>query len=151
MAEAAGARTQLTGVVGALAVAALLLVAPTLLRHLPYSVLAAVVIVSAIGMIEWRDLRRIYRIQQWEFWLSMACMAGVLVLGALQGIALAVVIAVIEFPWDGWRPYSAALGRTDAVDGYHDIQRHPEARQIPGLLLLRWAAPLFFANAEAFQ
>ena len=151
VAEAAGARTQLTGVVGALAIALLLVLAPELLRHLPNTALAAVVIASAIGLFEVSDLRRIYRIQRWEFWLSMACFAGVAVLGAIPGIALAIVIAVIEFLWDGWRPHSAVLGRVEHVKGYHDIARYPEARLIPGLVLFRWDAPLFFANADLFH
>jgi high affinity sulfate transporter 1 len=151
VAEAAGARTQLTGVVGALAIALLLVVAPNLLQHLPHTALAAVVIASAIGLIEVSDLRRIYRIQRWEFWLSMVCFAGVAMLGAIPGIALAIVIAVIEFLWDGWRPHSAVLGRVKRVKGYHDITRYPEARLIPGLVLFRWDAPLFFANAELFH
>jgi MFS superfamily sulfate permease-like transporter len=151
VAEAAGAKTQLTGVVGALAVALLLVVAPDLLKNLPASALAAVVIASAIGLIEVTDLRRIYRIQRWEFWLSIACTVGVTVLGAIEGIGLAIVIAVIEFLWDAWRPYSAVLGRADGVKGYHDITRYPDARLIPGLVLFRWDAPLFFANAELFH
>jgi high affinity sulfate transporter 1 len=151
VAEAAGARTQLTGVVGALAVAVLLLAAPNLLHDLPIAALAAVVIASAIGLIEITDLRRIFRVQQWEFWLSLACTAGVAMLGAIPGIGLAIVIAVIEFLWDAWRPYSAVLGRADGLKGYHDIARHPEARQIPGLVMFRWDAPLFFANAEWFN
>jgi len=151
VAEAAGARTQLTGVVGALSVALLLLVAPDLLRHLPSGALAAVVIASAIGLIEVTDLRRIFRIQRWEFWLSIVCTVGVAVLGAIAGIGLAIVIAVIEFLWDGWRPHSAVLGRAEGLKGYHDIERHPEARVIPGLVLFRWDAPLFFANAELFH
>ena len=151
VAEAAGARTQLTGVVGALAVALLLLAAPNLLRHLPAAALAAVVIASAIGLIEVADLARIYRIQPWEFWLSIVCLVGVAVLGAIPGIGLAIVIALIEFLWDAWRPYSAVLGRADGVEGYHDITRYPEARQIPGFVLFRWDAPLFFANAELFK
>ncbi|MBK5351077.1 sulfate permease [Pseudomonas sp. TH41] len=151
VAEAAGARTQLTGVVGALAVAVLLMVAPNLLQSLPNSALAAVVIASAIGLIEVADLRRIYRIQRWEFWLSIVCTIGVAVLGAIQGIGLAIVIAVIEFLWDGWRPYSAVLGQAEGVQGYHDIQRYPDASLIPGLVLFRWDAPLFFANAELFN
>jgi MFS superfamily sulfate permease-like transporter len=151
VAEAAGARTQLTGVVGALAVAALLLLAPGLLRNLPVSTLAAVVIASAFGLIEIADLRRFWRIQRWEFWLSIGCLLGVALLGAIQGIGLAIVIAVIEFLWDGWRPHSAVLGRVDGVKGYHDIARHPEARVVPGLVLFRWDAPLFFANAELFR
>jgi high affinity sulfate transporter 1 len=151
VAESAGAKTQLTGVVGALAVATLLVVAPDALRNLPTTALAAVVIASAIGLIEIADLRRIYRIQRWECWLSIGCTAGVVVLGAIPGIGFAIVIAVIEFLWDGWRPYSAILGRVEGVKGYHDVTRYPDARQIPGLVLFRWDAPLFFANAELFQ
>ena len=151
VAEAAGARTQLTGVVGALSVALLLLVAPDLLQHLPSSALAAVVIASAIGLIEVTDLGRIFRIQRWEFWLSIVCTVGVAVLGAIPGIGLAIVVAVIEFLWDGWRPYSAVLGRAEGLEGYHDIQRYPDARLVPGLVLFRWDAPLFFANAELFH
>jgi MFS superfamily sulfate permease-like transporter len=151
VAEAAGAKTQLTGVVGALAIALLLVFAPALLQDLPNTALAAIVIASAIGLIEVSDLRRIYRIQRWEFWLSMTCFAGVATLGAIPGIVLAIVIAVIEFLWDGWRPHSAVLGRVDHVKGYHDITRYPEADRIPGLVLFRWDAPLFFANAEFFH
>ncbi len=151
VAEAAGARTQLTGVVGALAIIILLVTAPGLLRFLPSPALAAVVIVAAIGLIEIGDLKRIYRIQRWEFWLSIVCLAGVATFGALQGIGIAVVMAVIEFLWDGWRPHSAVLGRVEGMPGYHDVTRYPEARRVPGLVLFRWDAPLFFANAELFH
>jgi len=151
VAEAAGARSQMTGVVGALSVAALLLLAPQLLQRLPYSALAAVVIASVMGLIECRDLQRIRRIQAWEFWLSIGCTAGVLLLGAIEGIVLAIIAAVIEFLWDGWRPHSAVLGKVPGIDGWHDIERHPEAGRIDGLVLLRWDAPLFFANAEWFE
>ena len=151
VAEAAGAKTQLTGVVGALAVAALLLVAPQLMRYLPNSTLAAVVIAAVLGLFEFADLKRIFRIQRWEFWLSMACFAGVAVLGAIPGIGLAVGIAVIEYLWDGWRPHYAILGRAEGVRGFHDTKRYPDARRVPGLVLFRWDAPLFFANAELFR
>jgi high affinity sulfate transporter 1 len=151
VAESAGAKTQMTGVVGALAVALLLVAAPNLLQHLPSTALAAVVIAAAIGLIEVADLRRIWRIQRWEFWLSIVCFVGVAVLGAIPGIGLAIVLAIIEFLWDGWRPHSAVLGRADGVKGYHDITRYPDARRIPGLVLFRWDAPLFFANAEFFE
>ncbi|MHC2464329.1 SulP family inorganic anion transporter [Bradyrhizobium embrapense] len=151
VAEAAGARTQLTSVIGALAIAFLLLMAPNLLQHLPNAALAAVVIAAALGLFEISDLMRIYRIQQWEFWLSMVCFVGVAVLGVIPGIGLAIVLAIVEFLWDGWRPHSAVLGRASGVKGYHDITRYPDARQIPGLVLFRWDAPLFFANAEFFK
>ncbi len=90
VAEAAGAKSQMTGVVGAIMIALLLVFAPNLLQNLPNTALAAVVIASAIGLIEVSDLRRIYRIQQWEFWLSMVCFAGVAVLGAIPGIGFVI-------------------------------------------------------------
>jgi high affinity sulfate transporter 1 len=151
VAEAAGSKTQLTGVVGAVCVALLLLFAPNLLKDLPSSALAAVVIAAAIGLFEFADLGRIFRIQQWEFWLSVVCFVGVAVFGVIPGIGIAVVLAVIEFLWDGWRPHHAVLGRVDGVRGYHDIKRYPDARLIPGMVLFRWDAPLFFANAELFH
>jgi high affinity sulfate transporter 1 len=151
VAEAAGARTQLTGVVGAVAVALLLVFAPNLLQKLPNSALAAVVIAAALGLFEFADLRRIFRIQRWEFWLSIVCFVGVAVLGVIPGIGLAILIAVLEFLWDGWRPHYAVLGRVSGMRGYHDIKRYPAARLVPGLVLFRWDAPLFFANAELFH
>jgi MFS superfamily sulfate permease-like transporter len=151
VAEAAGAKTQLTGIVGAAAVALLLVTAPNLLSSLPTSALAAVVISSAIGLFEFRDLARIFRMQPWEGWLSVGCTAAVALLGAIPGIVLAIVVAVVEFLWDGWRPHSAVLGRAEGVRGYHDLKRYPNARLVPGLVLFRWDAPLFFANAELFM
>lgn len=151
VAEAAGAKTQMTGVVGALIVALVIIAAPMLFKDLPYSALAAVVIAAAIGLFEFADLARIYRIQKAEFWLSIVCTAGVAVFGAITGIGLAVALAIVEFLWDGWRPHSAVLGKPDGVDGYHDITRYPDASRIPGLMLFRWDAPLFFANAELFR
>lgn len=151
VAEVAGAKTQLTGVVGAIVVALLLMFAPNLLKNLPSSALAAVVIAAAIGLFEFADLRRIFRIQQWEFWLSIVCFISVALFGVIPGIGIAIGMAVIEFLWDGWRPHYAVLGRVDGVRGYHDIKRYPEARRVPGLVLFRWDAPLFFANAELFH
>jgi MFS superfamily sulfate permease-like transporter len=127
------------------------LLAPNLLKDLPNSALAAIVISAAIGLFEFADLGRIFRIQRWEFWLSVVCFVGVAALGVIPGIGLAIVICVIEFLWDGWRPYDAVLGRVDGIRGYHDIKRYPAARLIPGLVLFRWDAPLFFANAEQFR
>jgi MFS superfamily sulfate permease-like transporter len=149
--EAAGSKTQLTGVVGTLTIALLLVFAPNLLENLPNTALAAVVIASAIGLFEIVDLRRLYRIQRWEFWLSITCFLGVAIFGPIPGIVFAIILALLEFVWDGWRPHYAVLGRADGVKGYHDIIRYPSNRRIPGLVLFRWDAPLFFANAELFH
>jgi high affinity sulfate transporter 1 len=151
VAEAAGSKTQLTGITGAVAIALLLVFAPSLLKNLPNTALAAIVIASAISLFEIRDLGRLFRIQRWEFWLSIACFLGVVIFGPIPGILIAIIIALLEFVWDGWRPHYAVLGRADGVKGYHDITRYPDARLIPGLLLFRWDAPLFFANAEQFH
>jgi len=122
-----------------------------LLERLPGSALAAGVIASVLGLIEWRDLQRIRRIQAREFGLSIGCTAGVLLMGAIEGILLAIVVAVIESLWDGWRPHAAVLGKVQGIDGWHDVERHPEASRIDGRVLLRWDAPLFFANTEWFE
>jgi high affinity sulfate transporter 1 len=151
VAEGAGSKTQLTGVTGAVAIALLLIFAPTLLKNLPNTALAAVVISSAIGLFEINDLRRLYLIQRWEFWLSIGCFLGVAIFGPIPGIVIAIVIALAEFVGDAWRPHYAVLGRADGVKGYHDRTRYPDARFVPGLVLFRWDAPLFFANAEQFH
>jgi high affinity sulfate transporter 1 len=150
VAEAAGARTQLTGVVGALAIALMLLFFPNLVRNLPDAALAAVVITAAIGLIEVAGVRKLYRVRRTEFALSIACFLGVALLGVIEGIFIAVALALLDFIRRAWRPYDAVLGRVDDLKGYHDVTRHPEARRIPGLVLYRWDAPLFFANAEVF-
>jgi high affinity sulfate transporter 1 len=150
VAEAAGAKTQVTGLVGALAIALLLLFFPNLVRNLPDSALAAVVISAAIGLVEAAGVRKLYRMRKMEFALSMACFLGVAILGVIEGIFIAVGLALLDFIRRAWRPYDAVLGRVDDLKGYHDVSRYPDARRIPGLVLFRWDAPLFFANAELF-
>jgi high affinity sulfate transporter 1 len=150
VAEAAGARTQVTGLVGALAIALMLLFFPNLVRNLPDSALAAVVISAALGLIEVAGVRRLYRVRKTEFALSIVCFLGVAALGVIEGIFIAVGLALLNFIWRAWRPYDAVLGRVEGLKGYHDVTRYPEAERIPGLVLFRWDAPLFFANAEVF-
>jgi high affinity sulfate transporter 1 len=150
VAESAGAKSQVTGLVGALAIALMLLFFPNLVRNLPDSALAAVVISAAIGLIEIAGVRKLYRVRKTEFTLSIVCFLGVAILGVIQGIFLAVGLALLNFIRRAWRPYDAVLGRVDNLKGYHDVSRHPEAKRIPGLVLFRWDAPLFFANAEIF-
>jgi MFS superfamily sulfate permease-like transporter len=72
-------------------------------------------------------------------------------IGVLEGIVVAVVLSVIYIFKRAWSPYSTVLGKTPAVPGWHDIRRYPDAEQVPGLLIVRWAAPLFFANANQFR
>ena len=151
VAESAGSRTQLTGVVGALAIVALLVAAPGLLQNLPVTALAAVVVSAALRVLDFGALRAFYKFRHSDFVLSLVALTGVLVFGALTGIALAVTLSLLDFVRRAWRPHDAILGRADGVKGYHDVRRYPAAKQIPGLLLFRWDAPLFFANAETFR
>ena len=151
VAISAGARSQLTPLVGATAIVVLLLVAPGALRNLPQPILAAVVITAAIGLIDARAVRRLYRVRRPEFMLWLAAFLGVALLGVLVGILVAIVLSLGDFVRRAWRPYDAVLGREDELKGYHDLERHPNARQVPGLLLYRFDAPLFFANADYFK
>jgi MFS superfamily sulfate permease-like transporter len=151
VAESAGAKTQLTGVVGALCIAFLLIFAPNLVQNLPSAALGAVVIAACISLVDVAGVTRLYRLRRSEFVFSVACFLGVVLIGVIQGIFIAVGLALLAFVWRAWRPYDAVLGRVDGLKGYHDVTRHPEARRIPGLVLFRWDAPLFFANAEIFH
>ncbi len=151
VAEAAGARTQLTGVVGALAIALLLVAAPWLIHDLPTTALAAIVIVAAIGISDFAALRVFYRVRRSDFLVSVVTFLAVAALGVLHGVAVAIVVSLLDFIRRAWRPHDAVLGRAKGVKGYHDLKRYPEARQVPGLLLYRWDAPLFFANADTFR
>lgn len=151
VAESSGARTQAAGLAAALAIGVLLTVAPGLIGTLPTTALAAVVISAALGLFEIAGVRRLWRLDRPEFLLSMASFAGVVVLGVLPGIAIAIGLSLLDFVRHAWRPHDAVLGRVTGTKGYHDIERHPDARQVPGLLLFRWDAPLFFANADLFR
>ncbi|HSG86359.1 MAG TPA: sulfate permease [Candidatus Limnocylindrales bacterium] len=150
VAESAGARTQLTGVVGALAVTGLIVVAPGLLAPLPSATLAAVVIVAATSLVDLPALVRLYQVRRSEFLLAALSFGGVVFLGVIPGIFLAVAMSIIVFVRRSWQPHDAVLGRAKGVKGYHDLHYYPSARQIPGLLIYRFDAPLFFANADVF-
>ena len=151
VAESAGSRTQLTGVVGALALVTLLVAAPWLLEDLPAAALAAVVVAAALAIIDLAALAVFYRVRRSDFVLSMVAFLAVAGLGVLRGVAFAVAVSLLDFVRRAWRPHDAVLGRADGVKGYHDLERYPNAKQVPGLLLFRWDAPLFFANADTFR
>ncbi|CAB4047023.1 putative sulfate transporter [Paraburkholderia phenoliruptrix] len=151
VAEAAGAKTQLTGLVAAAIVAGLLLFAPQALRNTPQAALAAVVIAASLSLLETRGVLRLYRLRRGELVQAVVCFLGVVLSGVVTGVGIALALAVLMFLWRAWRPYAAVLGRLDGVKGYHDIARHPDARRVPGLVLLRWDAPLFFANTQIFR
>lgn len=151
VASAAGSRTQLTGVVGAVLIALLLILAPGLLHDVPSAALAAAVIAACLSFADVRGMFALYRMRRAEFVLSVIAFLGVAFLGVVEGIGIAVLLSMLLLIWNAWHPYSTALVRVDGRKGWHDATRHPEGRPVPGLLIYRWDAQLFFANAEVFR
>ncbi len=151
VAIAAGAKTRLAGAISAVSMGILIVVWPQLLGHVPRTVLAAIVIAACLSLMEWKALHRLFQLSPGEGLISVICLGGVMVMGVVEGIFLSVAIALGAFVWKAWRPYDTVLGRIAETKGYHDISRHPEARTVPGLILFRWDAPLFFANQELFR
>ena len=149
--EDVGARSQVAGLVGATVLALLLIVGTGLVHDLPLSSLAAVVVVAVLGLIDVAAARRLRQASPPEFILMMVAFAGVAVLGVLWGVGIALALSLLNFIRRAWRPHDAVLGRVDNLKGYHDTERYPEARLIPGLVLYRFDAPLFFANADYFR
>jgi len=151
VAERSGAKTQLTGVVGAALIILMIVLVPGLFKNLPNPALAAVVITAALSLADIPGTVRLWRQRKVEFGLSIAAFLGVALLGVLPGIAIAVVLSILNVFRRAWWPYDTELGRVDGLEGYHDVHTHPEARHLPGLVIYRFDGPLFFANAKTFR
>ncbi|MBY0550365.1 MAG: SulP family inorganic anion transporter [Candidatus Obscuribacterales bacterium] len=151
VAEAAGAQTQLTSVFAAICIAVLLMIGPNLLMNVPTAALAAVVVAACFSLVEIHGVTRLWQKKSPELWVTAICFFCVALIGVLEGIFIAIALSLLSFIKRAWTPYSAVLGRVDGLKGYHDIVRHPEARRIPGLVLIRWDAPIFFANVRIFE
>ncbi|QTJ67884.1 SulP family inorganic anion transporter [Rhodococcus sp. ZPP] len=151
VAEQSGARTQLACVVGALAVLVFVLVAPGITTYLPDATLGAVVIVAATALVDVNGMVRMWRMSTVEFGLAVAAFLGVALVGVLQGILVAIGLSFVAVVAQAWQPYRTELVRTSDRPGFHDIERHPDGHRIPGLVLVRFDAPLFFANGEIFD
>jgi high affinity sulfate transporter 1 len=151
VAEQAGAKTQLTGVVGAALIVLMLVLVPGLLKSLPNPTLAAVVIAASLSLADIRGTVRLWHQRRVECMLSITAFLGVALLGVLEGIAVAVALSILNVFRRAWRPYQTTLGRVPGLSGQHDSQLHPNAESLPGLVILRFDAPLFFANARTFR
>ena len=151
VAEQSGAKTQLTGVVGAVMITLMLVALPGLLRNLPQAALAAVVIAASISLANIPATRRLWSQSPADFFISIATFLGVVLLGVLTGIAVAVGISVANVFRRAWWPHQATLGRVSGLRGFHDISRHPDAEQLAGCIMYRFDAPLIFANARTFR
>ena len=151
VAEQAGAKTQLTGLVGAATIILMLVLVPGLLRSLPQPTLGAVVIAASLSLADISGVRRLWQQRRIEFLLSMTAFLGVALLGVLPGIAVAVALSILNVFRRAWLPYRTTLGRVSGLSGHHDRRLYPDAEQLPGLVILRFDAPLFFANARTFR
>lgn len=148
--NAAGGKTQLVGLVAATLLVAFLLWFTRLLENLPQLVLAVIIIAAAINLIEVKPLVKVYRLRRVEFYLALVTFVGVLSIGVLGGILVAVVLALVVVIGRISRPHDAVLGSVEGVDGYQDIEQYANSETVPGLIAYRFDAPLFFANAEHF-
>jgi MFS superfamily sulfate permease-like transporter len=151
VAERSGAKTQLTGVTGAALIIIMIVLVPGLFRNLPQPALAAVVITASLSLADIPATTRLWRQRKAEFALSIAAFAGVALLGVLPGIAIAVGLSILNVFRRAWWPYDTELGRVDGLEGYHDVHAYPQAQHLPGLVIYRFDAPLFFANATTFR
>jgi high affinity sulfate transporter 1 len=151
VAEQAGSRSQVTGLVGAAAITLMLLFLPGLLRNLPQPTLAAIVIAASLSLADIAGARRLWRQRPAEFAVAAAAFLGVVLFGVLAGIAIAVAVSVANVFRRAWWPYQAVLGRVEGLAGFHDVRSYPDAEQLPGLVIFRFDAPLFFANARTFR
>jgi MFS superfamily sulfate permease-like transporter len=133
------------------AIVLMLLFVPGLVRNLPQSALAAILIVAASSLLDLEGLRQLLADSRSEFLLAVACGLGVILVGVLQGIVIAVLLSIFQLFAHAWRPRWAVLGQEEGLPGFHDLRRHPAARPIPGVLIIRWSAPLMFANATVFR
>jgi high affinity sulfate transporter 1 len=150
VALAVGSRTQVAGIVAALGVILLVALVPGLVSEMPQPTLAAIVITASFALFDWKGWTWLLRVRRSEFFLSVATTLAVLLLGVLEGIGIAILLSLANFVSIQWRPHSTELGEVPGVPGYHDLERHPEGELIEGLLIVRYDAPLFFANAPDF-
>jgi high affinity sulfate transporter 1 len=151
VAERSGAKTQFTGVTGAALIILMIVLLPGLFRNLPQPALAAVVITASLSLADIPGTVRLWRQRKEEFALSIAAFLGVALLGVLAGIAIAVGLSIFSVFRRAWWPYNTELGRVAEIEGYHDVRSYPNAGHLPGLVIYRFDAPLFFANAKNFR
>ncbi len=151
VAAAAGGRTQVAGLVTAAAIAIVLLFLTGPLRYIPIAALGAMLVYASLSLFDIRTLKEIWRIDRIEVGLAVITTLGVVALGAINGILIAVGLALIRFVQMTARPKDEILGAVEGLSGLHSIERHPTARTFPGVMLYRFDAPLTFFNADYFK
>ena len=151
MAVTAGGKTQVTGLVAAAMIAVVMLFFTGPLQFVPLAALGVVLISAALSLLDFSSLRQFWRMDRREFGLSLVTTAGVVVVGSINGILVAVALAIVRFVKHTARPSVELLGKEKGLPGLHSIDRHTSAKAIPGLVLFRFNAPLVFFNADHFK
>ncbi|MBL6801476.1 MAG: SulP family inorganic anion transporter [Synechococcus sp. BS307-5m-G38] len=151
MAVTSGGKTQVTGLVAAATIALVLLLFTGPLQFVPVAALGVVLIAAALSLLDVISLRQFWRMDRREFGLSLITTAGVVALGSINGILVAVALAIIRFVKHTARPSVELLGEEKGLPGLHSIDRHGAAQAIPGMVLFRFNAPLVFFNADHFK
>ncbi len=146
LALAAGARSQMYSLVAGGCIVAVLFFAGPLLSQLPAASLGAVVIYAASKLISVHDVVRLYRFRVAELALAVLTCLATVVLGILAGVGVAIALSLLEMASRLARPHEGVLGRVPGLAGMHDVDDYPEATTLPGLVVYRYDAPLFFAN-----
>src|SRR5262249_13417552 len=149
--DSAGGRTQVTGLVAAAALALVLMFFTGPIRYAPTAALGAVLMKSAISLVDVRAFREILRIDRREFLLAVLTLLGVVWFGAVNAVLLAVLLALLRFVQIAARPDVELLGAQADVRGFHDLRHYPHAQTPPGLVLFRFDGPLVFFNAPYFR
>ncbi|MBH9332696.1 SulP family inorganic anion transporter [Pseudomonas aeruginosa] len=146
-----GGKTQLVGVVAALVIAATLLLLNKPLGWVPMPALGAVLLLAGWGLIDVQALKGFWKLSRFEFSLCLLTTVGVLSVGVLPGIFVAVSIAVLRLLYYTYRPSDAVLGWMHGIDGQVELAKYPQATTLPGLVIYRFDAPLLFFNADYFK
>lgn len=151
VADAAGGRTQVTGLVAAATIAFVLLFLTGPLQYVPSPALGALLVFAAFSLFDTRTLREIWSIDRAEVGLAIITTLGVVALGAINGILIAVGLALVRFVKITARPKDEVLGTVDGLRGFHSVERHAGAKTFPGLVLYRFNGPLTFFNSDYFK
>ena len=149
--DATGGRTQIVGVIAAAVVATVVAFLTGLLQYVPMAALGAVLLAAAFSLVDFSTPRTLYRIDRGEFALSILATLGVVAVGAIKAILVAVLLAIVRFVRLVSRPKVEILGTVKDFPGFHSIERHEGANTVPGLLLFRFNAPIVFFNAPYFR
>lgn len=149
--DAAGGRTQLAGVIAALSIGLVLVFLTEPLLYVPIAALAAVLVMASLALLDVRGLVRLYRFSRTEFALAMLATLGVIWVGAIKAILVVLILSLIRFVRLSSRPRFDVLAKVEGLSGFHPLANHPQATTWPGLLLLRFNAPLVFFNANYFR